>query len=189
VPVHGTAAAVGVALVVLTDQDGLWGTVAAVAGLLAVRAVATLRHPPPVPVAPVLPPPVPPLPPRGSRAEPAVRRLDRVRDELSRLVVLVGPAGREVAEQAWEAAGEADTALRWQAARLAAVEPHLGVEPALLRELDEGVACQERLVAGMADLVAASDPRLAGAVPGSTERLHDAADALHGLACGLRALR
>ncbi|MCY7366402.1 MAG: hypothetical protein LH469_13980, partial [Frankiaceae bacterium] len=62
-------------------------------------------------------------------------------------------------------------------------EPHRGAEPALLRTLEEGVACQERLVGAVADLVAASADPLAGT------RLQDATDALHGLAQGLREVR
>lgn len=169
--------------------EGLWettsGGVAFFAGLLAVRSVAVLRSPEPRPV-PALPAPTPAVPmppPVTSVAFPAVRRLERVREELRRLLPLVGPAGRAAAEEAWAAAAEADTALRWQAARLAAVEPHRGVEPTLLRTLEDGVACQERLVAAVADLVAASaDPLAAG-------RLQDATDALHGLAQGLREVR
>ncbi|MCU1693273.1 MAG: hypothetical protein JWM64_2364, partial [Frankiales bacterium] len=80
---------------------------------------------------------------------------------------------------------DADTALRWQAARLDAVAPHRGTDPVALQALLDGVACQERLVAGLADLVAASDPH----EPGGPGRLEDATDALHGLADGLRRLR
>jgi hypothetical protein len=106
-----------------------------------------------------------------------------VRSELVRLLPLVAPGGRSAAEEAWQAAGEADAALRWQAARLAAVEPHRGADPELLRPLFDGVQAQERLVLAVADLVAAS------ADPGSTTRLLDATDALHGLAQGLREVR
>ncbi len=73
-----------------------------------------------------------------SAAFPAVRRLEAVREELRRLLPLVAPAGQEAAEEAWQAAAEADTALRWQAARLAAVEPHRGAEPELLRDAGGG---------------------------------------------------
>ena len=87
-----------------------------------------------------------------------------------------------MAAEAWAAAGEADAALRWQAARLAAVEPHRGADAHLMRSLYDGVAAQERLVGAVADLVAASDPLAVG-------RLQDATDALHGLAQGLREVR
>ena len=134
------------------------------------------------PAAPSVPP-VPMPPPAHSAAFPAVKRLELVRAELYRLLPLVAPVGREAGEQAWHAAAEADTTLRWQAARLAAVEPHRGADPELLRHLEDGVACQERLVTAVADLVAASaDPLARG-------RLQDATDALHGLAQGLRELR
>ena len=160
------------------------GAVAVVFGFGAVRSVGVLHSPAPAPL-PVLPalPAVPMPPPPHSAAFPAVRRLEAVREELRRLVPLVAPAGREAAEEAWLAASEADTALRWQAARLAAVEPHRGVDEALLRALEEGVGCQERLVVAVADLVAAS------ADPHATLRLQDATDRLHGLAQGLREVR
>lgn len=160
------------------------GAVAVVGAVGAVRSVGVLRSPAPPP-RPVLPaaPAVPMPPPPGSAAFPAVRRLEAVREELRRLVPLVAPAGREAAEEAWQAASEADTALRWQAARLAAVEPHRGVDAELLRALEDGVGCQERLVVAVADLVAASADPLAAA------RLQDATDRLHGLAQGLREVR
>ena len=168
--------------------ENLWGAaaggVAFFSGLAAVRGIAILRSPEPPPLRPVAAlPAVPMPPPPGSSAFPAVRRLEAVREELRRLLPLVAPAGREAAEEAWQAASEADTALRWQAARLAAVEPHRGPEPDLLRTLEDGVACQERLVVAVADLVAASADPLAGA------RLQDATDRLHGLAQGLREVR
>lgn len=168
--------------------DDVLGIVAAAVGVVygigALRSVAVLRSPapPPLPVLPALP--AVPMPPSAhSAAFPSVRRLEAVREELRRLLPLVAPAGREAAEEAWQAASEADTALRWQAARLAAVEPHRGVEADLMRTLDEGVRCQERLVAAVADLVAASADPLAAA------RLQDATDRLHGLAQGLREVR
>lgn len=153
-------------------------------GLAAVRSLAVLRSPdlPPLPAAPAGPA-VPMPPPVTSVAFPYVRRLEAVRDELRRLLPLVAPAGRDAAEEAWRAAAEADTALRWQAARMAAVEPHRAVDPELLQSLEEGVRCSEQLVVAVADLVAAS------ADPLATRRLQDAADALHGLAEGLREVR
>lgn len=152
--------------------------------LFGVRSFAILRspEPPPLPALPA-PPALPMPPPPTSVAFPYVRRLEAVRDEMRRLLPLVGPGGREAAEEGWQAASEADTALRWQAARVAAVEGHRPVDPELLRALEEGVGCQERLVAAVADLVAAS------ADPMATGRLQDATDALHGLAEGLRELR
>ncbi|TAL21037.1 MAG: hypothetical protein EPN99_08345 [Frankiales bacterium] len=153
-------------------------------GLAALRSLAVLWSPPPAPL-PAVPalPAVPMPPPAGSIAFPYVRRLEAVRDELRRLLPLVAPAGRDAAEEAWQAAAEADTALRWQAARMAAVEPHRAVDADLLLSLEEGVRCSERLVLAVADLVAAS------ADPLATRRLQDAADALHGLAQGLREVR
>ena len=166
--------------------DAPWFVVAAgvIGGPGALRSGRTLRCREPEPVRPALAlPAVTMPPPPGSAAFPAVRRLEGVREELRRLVPLVAPAGREAAEEAWQAASEADTALRWQAARLAAVEPHRGAEPALVDQLYSGVVAQEQLVTAVADLVAASaDPLARG-------RLQDATDALHGLAQGLRELR
>ncbi|MDP9435990.1 MAG: hypothetical protein M3P93_12685, partial [Actinomycetota bacterium] len=93
-------------------------------------------------------------------------------------------------QEAWSAAAEADAALRWQAARLAAVEPHRGADPHLLDALLDGVACQERLVTAVADLVAASaDPTLGSRDASAARRLQDVTDRLHGLADGLRSLR
>ena len=167
----------------LVEPGLLVGSVATVAALAAVRSVAVLLGPAPPPLRALPAPAIAPPPPVTSAAFPAVRRLEVVREELRRLLPLVSPAGREAAEEAWQAASEADSALRWQAARIAAVEPHRGAEPALMRTLEEGVRCQEKLVAAVADLVAASADPLASA------RLHDVTDALHGLAQGLREVR
>ena len=161
---------------------GIVGFLAMVGGI---RSVGVLMsgtpqspEPPRLPAPPLAPPPDP-----RSAAWPAVRRLEAVRQELTRLLPLVAPAGRAAAEEAWHAAAESDAALRWQAARLAAVEPHRGADPELLRPLYLGVEAQERLVTAVADLVAAcADPR-------ASARLQDATDALHGLAQGLREVR
>lgn len=164
--------------------DVLAWTAAGFGAVGAVRSLGVLTAPAPAPL-PALPPAsaVAPPPPAGSAAFPAVRRLEAVRGEMARLLPLVPPGCREAAEEAWQAAAAADAALRWQAARLAAVEPHRGAEPALLADLEAGVAEQERVVAALADLVAAA------ADPGARGRLQDAADRLHGLAEGLRELR
>jgi hypothetical protein len=177
--------AVGAGLAAIPfDPNVLFLGASALAAWGAARSVGVLRSPaPPTPPALPGPVPLPPPPHPGSAAFPAVRRLEAVRLELSRLLPLVSPAGRAAAEEAWEAASEADLALRWQAARLAAVEPHGSLDPALLQTLEEGVQCQERLVTAVADLVAASADPLAGG------RLQDATDALHGLAQGLREVR
>ena len=174
--------------VLTVPVDGGLAVVAGVLGVLqgtrALGSAALLCRAPLPPllalpsVAPVAPPPHP-----RSAAWPAVRRLEVVRVELVRLLPLVAPAGRDAATEAWAAAAEADAALRWQAARLAAVEPHRGPSAELLTPLFQGVASQERLLAAVADLVAAS------ADPLATARLQDATDALHGIAMGLRELR
>lgn len=116
----------------------------------------------------------------SSAAFPAVRRLEVVRTELTRLLPLVSPAGQQVAVETWAAAGEADAVLRWQAARLAAVESHRGADLELMGPLYAGVQRQEAVVVAVADLVAAS------ADPLAQSRLQDATDALYGLAQGLR---
>ena len=168
--------------------DGGLAVVAGVVGVLqgsrAVGSLVQLRRPP-LPVLTTRAASAPPAPPPDVRsaAWPAVRRLEVVRVELTRLLPLVAPAGRDVVTEAWQAAAEAAAALRWQAARLAAVEPHRGAGHELLRPLYDGVACQEALLAAVADLVvASSDPR-------AGTRLQDATDAVHGLAQGLREVR
>lgn len=171
------------ATVPLTDGAAVaFGAVAVAGGLRVLAAVWRLRRPPSVPPAPSIMPGPPPPHPR-SAAFPAVRRLEQARGALQSLVPLVGPAGREAVEEAWQAAAEADVALRWQAARFAAAEPHTGVDVVLLAALESGVAEQERLVQGVADLVSAS------ARPHDASHLQDVADRLHGLAAGLRELR
>ncbi len=181
-PVHGVLV-LGSAGLVAVGEGPLWLALTAVSGTSVVRAVRTLRRPPPLPAAPRQRTPVPPPPPLGSSVWPELRRLEAVRQQMARLVPLVTGAGREAVEEAWHAAGEADLALRWQAARLAAVEPHRGRDPDLHRSLEAGVRQQEQLVAAVADLVAAS------ADPLGSARLQDATDALHGLASALRELR
>ena len=183
-PVQASVSLGSLFSVVELGTGKLWLIMAGVAGTAAARSAARLVRPPALPLPPPLPTlRVPPPPPYGSAAFPAVRRLEAARDALARLLPLVAPAGREVAQEASRTAGEADTALRWQAARLAAVEPHRGAEPALVDLLFSGVVAQERLVAGLADLVSAS------ADPLASSRLQDATDALHGLAQGLREVR
>ena len=160
---------------------GVVGFLAMVGGLRSLGVLLSSSAQPVAPPAPALPMAPPPDP--RSAAWPAVRRLEAVRVELTRLLPLVSPGGKAAAEEAWYAAAESDAALRWQAVRVSAVEPHRGADPELLRPLYAGVEAQERLVTAVADLVAASaDPR-------SSARLQDATDALHGLAQGLRELR
>lgn len=179
--VAGGSSAASLLLFAPNGTPLLWA-LAAAAGARAAVAATRLRRPPSVPPAPSIMPGPPPPHPR-SAAFPAVRRLEQARGALQSLVPLVGPAGREAVEEAWQAAAEADVALRWQAARLAAAEPHTGVDVVLLAALESGVAEQERLVQGVADLVSAS------ARPHDASHLQDVADRLHGLAAGLRELR
>ena len=179
-----SAVAVGAAAVPLAAGGWTWlWYVAAGFGLRAVRAGAVLLRPPALPERLSLgSADQPPPPPARSAAFPAVCRLEAVKRDLTRLLPMVAPIGRAAAEEARRAAAETDLALRWQAARLAAVEPHRGVPLQALRTLEQGVAAQEQLVAAVADLVAASvDP-----YPGA--RLQEATDALAGLAAGLREL-
>jgi hypothetical protein len=183
-PVQAVTAAGSATGVVVLGLGSWWYVLSVGAALAALRSLRTLRRPPTVPALPpgaTLTPP--PAPPRGSAALPAVRRLEDARIAFLRLLPLVAPHGRDVAEEAWRAAAEADLALRWQAARLAGVEPHRGAEPALVDQLYSGVVAQERLVAGLADLVSASVDPLA------SRRLQEATDALHGLAQGMREVR
>ena len=183
-PLWGGTLGASALLVVGTSQPDAVNVVGVVALVAVLRSTLVLRRPAPPPVVALPPvPPVAPPPDRRSAAWPAVRRLEVVRCELVRLIPLVAPAGRQVAQEAWHAAGESDAALRWQATRLAAVEPYRGADPELMRPLYAGVEAQERLVVAVADLVAAS------ADPLATARLQDATDALHGLAQGLREVR
>jgi hypothetical protein len=183
----GAVLGAGAGMATLPAEGGaalLLAGVAGYGGLRVAAAVRRLRNPPAVPPPPPALPAGPPPPPHPrSTAFPHVRRLEQARGALHSLMPLVGPGGREVAEEAWRAAAEADAALRWQAARLAAAEPYRGVDPAVLAALEDGVASQERLVQGLADLVAA------GADPHGSERLQDVTDRLHGLAAGLREVR
>lgn len=182
-PAQGVVAVGAAAGTMLTGIDWPLWTLSALATWSAARSVGILRSPAPEPVRALPAAATPPPPSPRSAVFPSVRRLETVRDELRRLLPLVAPAGREAAEEAWEAAAEADSALRWQAARLAAVEPHRSLDADLLRTLEEGVRCQEQLLAAVADLVVASaDPLTSG-------RLKDATEALHGLAQGLREVR
>lgn len=201
VPVSLAVAATGAGLAVFDfgPEPVMWAG-AVVFALRASRAAAVLGTPPVPAPAPVAAGPAP-APGRRSAARPYVERLDQAHLDLRRLLPLVGAGGREVAQQAWDAAAAADHALRWQAARLAGVEPHRGVDPELLDPLEEGVGDQERLVLAVADLVSASaDPGRAVAEPGSpapgrlgvgagVSRLREAADAVLGLAAGLREVR
>jgi hypothetical protein len=186
VPVWGAVA--GTAAVAAVPATGGTGTLLlTVAGAGAARAGLAVRRllaPPPVPPRPSAPSLGPaPVPHPRSAGFAAVRRLEQVRTDLQRLLPLVAPVGRDAAEEAWAAAAEADAALRWQAARLAAAEPYRGVDEALLATLLDGVSAQERLVQAVADLVTASaDPHAAG-------RLQDVTDRLCGLAAGLREVR
>jgi hypothetical protein len=183
-PWQGSALVGSAAYALAVDPSVPLGIVGFLAMLGGFRSVGVLLAPAPRPVARQLPPaPLAPPPDPRSAAWPAVRRLEAVRCELVRLLPLVAPAGRAAAEEAWHAAAEADAALRWQAARLAAVEPHRGADAELMRPLYAGVEAQERLVTAVADLVAACvDPH-------ASARLQDATDALHGLAQGLREVR
>ena len=183
-PLWGGTLGVSALFGLAADPGPPVGAIGFVAMIAVIRSVAVLAGPPAplVPTSPPAPPLAPPPDPR-SAAWPAIRRLEVVRCELVRLLPLVAPAGRRVADEAWHAAGEADAALRWQATRLAAVEPYRGADPELMRPLYAGVEAQERLVVAVADLVAAS------ADPMATSRLQDATDALHGLAQGLREVR
>lgn len=166
------------------SADGGLLTVAILGTVQAAMSATRLLRPPPVPKAPpVLEQGAPPAPHPRSAAAPAVRRLDQANGALRHLLPLVAPVGRAAAEDAWHAAAEADTALRWQAARLAAAEPYRALDAQLLGRLEDGVQDQERLVQAVADLVAAS------ADPLARERLQDVTDRLCGLAAGLREVR
>jgi hypothetical protein len=169
-----------------------WGSATVAVGVTAVgaaRRVWRLQHTDP-------PAPAPrrwPLPPRGSAVRPPLERLAQRERALAELLGHLGPDAAEARAVAADAAG----ALRAVGARAAAVEQaRLGATPAtepgldaalglLLRQLEEGVAAYDSLVAAAADAVAASVTLHAGD-PVLAARLSDAVDALAGLARGLR---
>jgi hypothetical protein len=175
-----------------------WGTATGIAALAAAGSVRRLwqleragrPQPPAEP---------PPLPPAGSSARQPLERLASRERALGDLLALLRTAAGDVAADAAAAAA----ALRDHAARIVAVEAaqagapaeaRAGLEAALaaLRlRLDEGVSAYDRLVAAAADAVAAGNTAPAGghaadAVSAGMRRLEDAADALLGLARGLR---
>jgi len=180
-PAQGVVA-VGAAVASL-PADGGWQAVtvfaSGLAALLGWRSLAIVRRPP-LPSLPALPAAATPAirVRRSSAAYDALRRLDAVREELEQLLPLVQHG--EVAAETWQAAGSADTVLRGQAHRLAAVEPHRGADPALVEPLYAGVVRQEQLVLAVCDLVAASGQ------PSPRQPVLEAIDRLHALAQGMR---
>lgn len=205
--VRGSATA-GLIVVSLAvgDQSGIEWAEAVAGGAAAVAAVGTaesarrvlrLRRVPD----PIAAPSAPPLPPRGSVARPPLARLAERERALYELLVHMGPTGASPTE-IWTEATTSAAALRDQGARLVAVEAAVrgatkeaghrssdldAAQQVMLDRLEEGVAAYERLVNAAAEAVAASGH----AVPDTrstmaTRRLEEAADALLGLAKGLR---
>ena len=170
-----------------------WGSAAGVVALAAfgaARRVWRLERTPAPP--PALPRPGP-LPPRDALARPAMERLAERQRVLAGLLDHLGPA----ADETRRVAADAAVALRAHATRLTAVDRarrgvaadvRAGLDTAigvLLRQLHDGLAGYEALVAAAADAVCAS-ASLHFADPVLARRLADATDALAGLAAGLR---
>jgi hypothetical protein len=175
-----------------------WGSTTVVAGAGAAGAGRRLwqleRNPPSVaPPRPARAARAAPLPPVGSAARGPLQRLAERERVLADLLAHLGPA----AEDPRLVAAGAAAALRTHGARMAAVEAaRHGAAPAsragldtalavLARQLDDGVAGYDALVAAAAAAVAASATLQAGD-PVLAQRLTDATDALAGLAQGLR---
>lgn len=185
------------AALLVGDQAGTveWGEVlagtgsgiAAVGAVQSARRVMQLRRIPD----PVAAPAPPPLPQRGSVARPPLERLASRERSLRELILVLGPA----AGTTWAEASTAAAALREQGNRLVAVERAvkgatepsaelLAAQRTMLARLQEGVSAYDRLVGAAAEAVAASG----GEIPdtGAASRLQESADALLGLARGLK---
>lgn len=195
--IRGTAAG-GLLVVTLAvgDQGGIeWSeavaggatAIAAVAAADSARRVVNLRRVP----EPIAAPTAPPLPPRGTIARKPLAQLAERERSLYELLLIMGEPGKPT----WHEATTAAAALREQGARLVAVEsavkgageasPELReARQVMLDRLEDGVGAYDRLVGAAAEAVAASG-RAAPDTP-SVRRLEESADALLGLARGLR---
>lgn len=176
-------------------SEVFWGAATGVAAWGAAGAARRLwqveRSPRPEP--PAEPPPLPPV---GSMARQPLERLASRERALGDLLALLGTAAGDVAAEAAAAAA----VLRGHAARIVAVEAARAGAPtearsgldsalaALRLRLEEGVSAYERLVTAAADAVAAGNTASVGTdgVASGIRRLEDAADALLGLARGMR---
>jgi hypothetical protein len=170
----------------------VWGAATVAAAVVAIPAalrVWRLEHTsPPAP----LPRPAP-LPPRSSVVRPALERLAERERVLADLLVHTGPVAAETSSVAADAAGALRTlgtcaVAVEQARRSAPAGGEAGLDTAiglLVRQLEDGVAAYDALVAATADVVTASVTLQAGD-PVRAARLADATDALAGLARGLR---
>ena len=139
-----------------------------------------------------LPEPPPALPPSGSVVRRPMEVLDARERTLAELLMLLGPAAGDTAQDANAGA----TAIRERSRRVVSLENARADAPgAALPELDQaieviaaevrdGVRAYERLVAAAASAVSAAggDPKAAL----TDQRLRSASDALSGLASGFR---
>jgi len=139
-----------------------------------------------------MPPSAPPLPPTGSAARKPMETLAARERTLGELLILLGPAAGDTAAEARSAAtvlrGCADRVVTLEAARRDAPADAAGdLDEATCAAADElvgGVRAYERLVSAAAKAVSASAGDPAAAL--TDTRLREAADALTGLAAGLR---
>jgi hypothetical protein len=139
-----------------------------------------------------MPAPPPTLPPTGSAARTPMETLAARERTLGELLILLGPAAGDTAAEARAAAtvlrGCADRVVTLEAARRDAPPDAAGdldqATGAAADELIGGVRAYERLVSAAAKAVSASAGDPAAAL--TDTRLREAADALAGLAAGLR---
>jgi hypothetical protein len=188
----GAAVVAILAGIAVKDGDLLIGAVVSVLALALIVAVVRsglvvwhLQRTP-------MPQPPPALPPPGSVARPAMETLTARERTLGELLILLGPAGGDTAAEA----GNAATVLRGCANRIVTMEAARRDAPAeatddldrviesASTELSGGVRAYERLVSAAAKAVSASSGDPAAAL--ADTRLREAADALTGLAAGLR---
>jgi hypothetical protein len=141
-----------------------------------------------------LPEPAPPLPPVGSGARKPMEILAARERTLGELLILLGPAAGDTAAEARGAA----TVIRQCAHRVVTLESAKRDAPAdaspdlqeavgmAQTQLDSGVAAYEHLVSAAAKAVSASSASGNPAAALTDVRLREAADALTGLAAGMR---
>jgi hypothetical protein len=182
--------------IVVGVATGIAGLSALEAGSSWIKALSTPLPPPGPDWQDLAAGPAEELPPAESAARAPMERLAGRERALRELLALLGPATGGASREVAAAAATAGDTLREYGARLRAVEIAregmdadiaASLDPAvdtLRQRLNEGVARYDRLVAAAADAVAADT---AGGPDGAAmRRLSDAADALTGLARGLR---
>lgn len=169
-----------------------WGTASVLAGVGTLGAARQVWRIERAPRAVQLPPEPKPLP-ASSAARTPITRLTAREHALGELLTVLGP----VAGDTWQEAVAAAAALRRLGDQMVVLESaHSGVPAearpgldaalsALRLRLEEGVSAYDRLVSAATDAVAAAAAGH-GTDATSVRRLEEAADALTGLARGLR---